>query len=193
VARTGPTGQSDFQSGLLSDALAALSSLGSNPAMDEEISRFRAELKLRAARDMCRRFLIFGSCMQLDDDNYYGLKAAVAEQFQIHPNEIIVVGSAKLGFSIAPTKRYRAFGETSDIDVAIVSPQLFDHVWHEVLEYLDSARSWENRREFSNYFVRGWVRPDIKIAGALYRDWIFLEKYQESCILKCREAEEVSR
>jgi hypothetical protein len=44
---------------------------------------------------------------------YYSLKAAVAEQFQIHPNEIIVVGSAKLGFSIAPTKRYRAFGETS--------------------------------------------------------------------------------
>jgi hypothetical protein len=190
--------------------------------MDEEISRFRAELKLRAARDMCRRFLIFGSCMQLDDDNYYGLKAAVAEQFQIHPNEIIVVGSAKLGFSIAPTKRYRAFGETSDVDVATVSPQLFDHVWHEVLEYLDSARSWENRREFSNYFVRGWVRPDklppgesfqfttewfdffrelsnsrqfgdIKIAGALYRDWIFLEKYQESYISKCREAEETSR
>jgi len=68
--------------------------------MDEEISRFRAELKLRAARDMCRRFLIFGSCMQLDDDNYYGLKAAVAEQFQIHPNEIIVVGSAKLPLAV---------------------------------------------------------------------------------------------
>jgi hypothetical protein len=190
--------------------------------MDEEISRFRAELKLRASRDMCRRFLIFGSCMQLDDEGYYGLKAAVAEQFQIHPNEIIVVGSAKLGFSIAPTKRYRAFGETSDIDVAIISPQLFDHVWHEVFQYLDSARSWENRRQFSNYLVRGWVRPDklppgesfrftmewfdffrrlsnsrqfgdIKISGALYRDWIFLEKYQESCISKCREAEEVSR
>jgi hypothetical protein len=59
--------------------------------MDEEIFRFRAELRLRAARDMCRRFLIFGSCMQLDDESYYGLKAAVAEQFQIHPNEIIVV------------------------------------------------------------------------------------------------------
>jgi hypothetical protein len=27
----------------------------------------------------------------------------------------------------------------------------------------------------------------------LYRDWIFLEKYQESCILKCREAEEATR
>jgi hypothetical protein len=27
----------------------------------------------------------------------------------------------------------------------------------------------------------------------LYRDWIFLEQYQESCILKCREAEEAMR
>ena len=105
--------------------------------MEEEVSRFRTELRLRAARDMCRRFVIFGSCMQLDDDNYYDLKAAVADQFEIHPNEIIVVGSAKLGFSIAPTKRYRPFGETSDIDVAIVSPLLFDDVWHEVLQYLE--------------------------------------------------------
>jgi hypothetical protein len=189
--------------------------------MEEEVSRFRSELLIRNARDMCRRFLIFGSCMQLDDERYYGLKAAAAEYFDIHPNEIIVVGSAKLGFSIAPTKRYRAFGETSDIDVAIVSPQLFDRVWHEVFGYLDSARSWEARRDFANYFVRGWIRPDklppgenflftqewfdffrglsnsrefgdIKISGALYRDWIFLEKYQESCILKCREAEEMS-
>jgi predicted nucleotidyltransferase len=187
--------------------------------MEEEVSRFRSELLLRDARDICRRFLIFGSCTQLDDERYYGLKAAVAEEFNIHPNEIIVVGSTKLGFSIVPAKRYRAFGETSDIDVAIVSPQLFDRVWHEVFRYLDSARSWQDRREFANYFVRGWVRPDklppgenfqftqdwfeffrhlsnsrefgdIKIAGALYRDWIFLEKYQESCILKCREAEE---
>ena len=190
--------------------------------MEEEVSRFRSELLLRDARDICRRFLIFGSCTQLDDERYYGLKAAVAEEFAIHPNETIVVGSTKLGFSIAPEKRYRAFGETSDIDVAIVSPQLFDRVWHEVFRYLDSARSWQYRREFANYFVRGWIRPDklppgenfqftqdwfeffrslshsrdfgdIKISGALYRDWIFLEKYQESCILKCREAEEVIR
>jgi hypothetical protein len=188
----------------------------------EEISRFRTELLVRDARDMCRRFLIFGSCTQLDDERYYALKAAVAENFEVHPNEIIVVGSTKLGFSIAPGKRYRAFGETSDIDVAIVSTQLFDRVWHEIFSYLDSARSWEDRRAFTNYFVHVWVRPDklppgenfqftedwfeffralsnsrdfgdIKIAGALYRDWIFLEKYQESCILKCREAEDASR
>jgi hypothetical protein len=187
--------------------------------MEDLVSRFRAELRDRSPRDMCRLFLIFGSCVQLDDDRYFALKAAVAERFAIHPNEIIVVGSTKLGFSIAPIKRYRAFGEDSDIDVAIVSPQLFDRIWHEVLRYLDSAASWQTREEFARYFVRGWLRPDklpsgphfeftndwfdffrvlsnsrqygdIKISGAIYRDWVFLEQYQESCIVKCREAEE---
>ena len=124
--------------------------------MEEEVSRFRSELRRRDARDLCRRFLIFGSCAQLDDESYYGLKAAIAENFNIHPNEIIVVGSTKLGFSIVPAKRYRAFGEASDIDVAIVSPQLFDRVWHEVFSYLDSARSWQDRREFSELF-RSWM------------------------------------
>lgn len=190
--------------------------------MANEISRFCSELLVRQPRDICRRYLIFGSCTELDDERYFSLKAAIAEQFNIHPNEVIVVGSAKLGFSIAPTKRYRAFGEASDIDVAIVSPQLFDRVWREVFGFLDSASSWQTQREFSNYFVRSWVRPDklpsatsfrftdewfaffrhlsntreygdIKISGGLYRDWVFIEKYQEGCIVKCREAEEIIR
>src|ERR1700686_4470077 len=81
----------------------------------EQLTRFRSELLVRQPRDMCRRFLIFGSCVHLDDDRYYSLKSVIAEKFAIHPNEIIVVGSAKLGFSIVPTKRYRHFGETSDL------------------------------------------------------------------------------
>ena len=184
--------------------------------MDDEISRFQSELRVRSARDICRRFVIFGGCRQLADEAYYDLKAAVAEEFEIHPSEVIVVGSTKLGFSIAPAKRYRQFGDRSDIDVAIVSPKLFDRVWQEVFGYLDSASSWQNRDAFARYFVRGWVRPDklpsapsfrftdawfgffrelsnsrrfgdIRIAAGLYRDWLFLEKYQEQCIVKCQE------
>lgn len=190
--------------------------------MDELTIRFRTDLATARPRDLCRRFLIFGSCALLDDDRYFSLKAAIAEKFSIHPNEIIVVGSAKLGFSIAPEKRYRPFGDTSDIDVAVVSPQLFDFVWYEVLGHLESATSWRSRDDFARYFVRGWIRPDklppgptfkftndwfdffrelsnsreygdIKVAGAIYRDWNFLERYQESCIVKCKEAEEAAR
>lgn len=58
------------------------------------------------------------------------------------------------------------------------------------------ARAFDLPRSGSTYF-RGLSNSrqfgDIKISGALYCDWIFLEKYQESCISKCREAEEVSR
>jgi hypothetical protein len=78
--------------------------------MDEEIRRFQSELRVRNARDICRRFLTFGSCRQLAEEAYFNLKAAVAEKFEIHPNEVIVVGSTKLGFSIVPEKRYRPFG-----------------------------------------------------------------------------------
>lgn len=74
--------------------------------MDDEISRFQSELRVRSARDICRRFVIFGGCQQLADEAYYDLKAAVAEKFEIHPSEVIVVGSTKLGFSIVPAKRY---------------------------------------------------------------------------------------
>jgi len=190
--------------------------------MDDYISRFRNELVARSPRDICRRFLIFGSCQKLADESYYDLKAAVAEEFHIRPNEVIVVGSTKLGFSIVPGKRYRLFCDSSDIDVAIVSPKLFDRVWQEVFEYLDSASSWYKRAEFERYFMRGWVRPDklptgptfrftdswfgffrnlsnsrefgdIPISGGLYRDWLFLEKYQEQCILKCRETEAIQK
>jgi hypothetical protein len=174
--------------------------------MDEEIRRFQSELRVRNARDICRRFLTFGSCGQLAEEAYFNLKAAVAEKFEIHPNEVIVVGSTKLGFSIVPEKRYRPFGDSSDIDVAIVSPMLFDRVWREVFAYLDAASSWRNQDTFARYFVRGWVRPDklpsvpsftftdawfgffralsnsrnfgdIRISAALYRDWLLLEKY----------------
>ncbi len=184
--------------------------------MNDEVSSFQSELRMRAALDICRRFIIFGSCRQLTDDAYYKLKATVAEKFDIHPSEVIVVGSTKLGFSIVPGKRFRPFGDSSDIDVAIISPKLFDYVWQEVFGYLNSASSWKHRRVFARYFVRGWVRPDklpsgpdfkftdswfdffrelsnsrrfgdIRISAGLYRDWIFLEKYQEQCIIKCKE------
>jgi predicted nucleotidyltransferase len=186
--------------------------------MDDYILQFRNELIARSPREICRRFLIFGNCQELFEERYYSLKAAIAEEFHIHPNEVVVVGSTKLGFSIVPGKRYRPFGESSDIDVAIVSPKLFDRVWQEVFEYLSSASSWHKRAEFAQYFVRGWVRPDklpsgptfrftdswfgffrslsnsrefgdIPISGGLYRDWLFLERYQEQCIAWCREIE----
>lgn len=81
-------------------------------------------------------------------------------------NSIIVVGSAKLGFSIAPHKRYRDILDESDIDVAIIDDELFDSYWEKLFEFninikSRSEKDQETYDKFLQYFFRGWLRPDL--------------------------------
>jgi hypothetical protein len=155
---------------------------------------------------------------KISDETYFSLKNEIADFLSVHPNEVIVVGSTKLGFSIVPAKRYSPFGDQSDIDVAIISQRRFDLIWTSVFEYEHEIGFWANRDKFSKYLLRGWIRPDklppsrkfsfgndwfeffrqlaasgrfgdIKVSGGLYREWNFLEKYQSICVDKCKQAE----
>jgi hypothetical protein len=190
--------------------------------VEDRIARFRNDLLTIPCERIIRRHLTFGGCAMLRDDDYFKLKVSVAEHFEIHPNEVVVVGSAKLGFSIVPKKRYRPFRDSSDIDVAIVSSRLFERIWYELFLYEQSMSAWATRDELASYFMRGWLRPDklppsrsfmltsewfeffrklsgsrqfgyIKIAAGLYHGWTFLEGYQKICVAKCIENEEASR
>ncbi len=84
---------------------------------------------------LVQKHITYGSCYILDSSTYFQLKSHVASKFGVHPNEVLVVGSGKLGFSIVHEKRYRPFGDSPDIDVTIISPDLFDKVWIEVFDY----------------------------------------------------------
>src|SRR5689334_2058261 len=52
-----------------------------------------------------------------------------------HPAEleIVVVGSAKTGFSLKPEKAFAKFHDRSDVDVIIISAALFDDAWQRLL------------------------------------------------------------
>lgn len=165
-----------------------------------------------------QRHITHGSCFALSDDQYFALKKAVSEHFAIHHTEVVVVGSAKLGFSVAPTKRYRPFGDSSDIDVALCSSALYDSMWREVFSYWSRGEFWPHFHDFRKYHFRGWMRPDMlppeasfqranewweffrqltasglfgsyKITGALYKEWHFLETYQLTCMASCKSSE----
>jgi hypothetical protein len=188
--------------------------------MDQEsvvqsrIERFKADLPRLPISSIVRKHITFGDSYILDPDDYFDLKAEVAEHFEIHPSEVIVVGSGKLGFSIVNEKRYRHFGEGSDLDVAIISPDLFEKIWQSVYDYRNEVGYWARENEFKNYLFRGWIRPDMlppsskfslckdwwdffrslavqrkygpyKIAAGLYRSWHFLENYQSICVMGC--------
>lgn len=127
------------------------------------IDRFKRDLPLMDATRIIRKHITFGSCFVFEDEKHFDLKAEVAERFNLHPSEVLLVGSAKMGFSIAPRKSYRLFGDQSDIDIAIVSSQLFDEIWAQVLDYTDSVGYYwpqDRERDFKHFLFQGWIRPD---------------------------------
>ncbi len=178
------------------------------------LDRYKEDLSGLSPIEIVRKHIIYGESCILSQDRYFDLRSEIADHFQLHPNEVLVVGSAKLGFSIVPDKLYRPFGDESDIDVAIVSSNLFDAIWESIFIYRHEGGYWPEYGEFIKYFFRGWIRPDklppsdifqagkdwwdffqevtssgvygdYKIAGALYKSWFFLENYQRICVQKC--------
>ena len=86
-----------------------------DPIIAGRIDEFREDIKHRDVLDIVQRYITSGVCFALEERLYIELKQRIAAQYGVHHTQVVVVGSAKLGFSIAPDKRYRAFCETSDI------------------------------------------------------------------------------
>lgn len=78
---------------------------------------------------------------QENPEAYEQMKANLVERLSVRPENITIVGSAKLGFSLSPDTRFRRFSASSDIDVAVVSKELFDRMWSIILEWHNPRRS----------------------------------------------------
>jgi hypothetical protein len=181
----------------------------------KRIELFKSDLLALEAMAVVRKRIIFGSCFLLSPDISYELKAEVAKHFRIHPSEVLIVGSAMLGFTLAAEDRYRSFGDKSDIDVAILAPGLFDDIWRLLYDYERDGGDWTDARKFKEYLFRGWIRPDklpvtdrfnirsewfeffrelsasgrfgpYKVAAGLYKSWHFLENYQVVRVADCQ-------
>lgn len=64
---------------------------------------------------------------------YLVWRETLAIPLKIDPTDIIISGSACLGFSLNPNKNFKQYDETSDIDVCIISPYYFDTAWRDLL------------------------------------------------------------
>ena len=88
---------------------------------------------------------------------YDEMRTWLGDQLQVHAKEVGVVGSARLGRSIAPRKLDRKFGAHSDLDLFVVSRPLFDRVSIEALRWRDD-------------FVRGRVHPRSDLERKYWSD-----------------------
>ena len=124
---------------------------------------FRDALNRRSSIDIVQRYITFGNPTVLSQSQHVELKQRIATAFGVHHTDVLVVGSAKLGFSIAPHKRWKAFGETSDVDVAIVSRELYEKIWHQVslLLVTDPYIRWPKKQKYAEHQLHGWMRPDL--------------------------------
>lgn len=111
------------------------------------------------------------------DPNAWGaFRDELVGRLGVQRSDIRVVGSGRLGFSMRPGHNLRAFEDTSDIDVVVVSSALFDQLWIHLLEAVyprlfEGSRlgGWLEARRRELY--KGWLTPlkirlDAKIVGA---------------------------
>lgn len=92
---------------------------------------------------------------------------------RLSKENIRVVGSGKIGFSLSPDNFPRLFSDVSDIDVLVVDESLFDKVWLSMLNWhyprkgfaLGGADGrWAKNRRKELYW--GWFVPDeIRFSG----------------------------
>lgn len=86
----------------------------------------------RAAREIVARLWLtegFPSAFLTSPAVYENLRGWLASRLNVHPKEITLIGSARIGYSLAPPPEFgRPFGGRSDLDLSIVSGNLFQRV-----------------------------------------------------------------
>lgn len=118
--------------------------------------------------DFCRKKVLHGIPHVFKDreEDLYEFRKMIANNFNVNFFDVYITGSAKLGFN--PHKK-TVFSLDSDIDVAIVSEQLFSEMMNHVCSYQFELRKGRHTvsevelkqyHSFLEYSAIGWIRPD---------------------------------
>jgi hypothetical protein len=136
------------------------------PSVDE----FKEILKTRAPEDVVREY-VFGEGAFAFENKPKSLEIIfehLTSNLPIQKHEVIIVGSAKLGFSLNPDGYFNPFTKASDIDIIVVNTELFDRIWMICLDWHYLSRygermsrpseDWAAERKKEVYW--GWFKPD---------------------------------
>lgn len=163
----------------------------------DKIESFKKDLVILEYDELFQKYVVDGESFYFSvidrKVREYELKILIAKYFDISVREIIIVGSSKMGFSLKPSNLFNEFDfrykqtslrkDKSDIDIAIVSPELFRLKLREAFDFTNSYTVKWNYNEyytkvyadsrfdvsinykFFEYNSKGWLRPDFKPNG----------------------------
>lgn len=70
---------------------------------------------------------------------YHDIKVATSDVLDVSVKNVAIVGSAKTGYSLTPGRDYSPFNDESDLDLVVVSDNLFRELWECQLNFVNSA------------------------------------------------------
>ncbi len=70
---------------------------------------------------------------------YHDIKVATSDALDVPVKNVAIVGSAKTGYSLTPGRNYSPFSNESDLDLVIVSENLFSELWENYLDFVNSS------------------------------------------------------
>ena len=106
---------------------------------------------------------------------------SISSGLKVPRQDICVVGSARLGFSLTPDKFGTPFSTRSDVDVIIVSAEYFDASWVDILtnrrtpwwSLRSSTRDYLDQHRDQFHIYNGWIYPSLVAeALAIGESWI---------------------
>ncbi len=101
----------------------------------------------------------------------------IAKKFHVSTKEVGIIGSGKYGFSLNPRKNFKIYDEESDIDMVIISLDLFNKFWEILfINFMlkDDLREFAFNKSFETIFKRF---VDVKLsdkilASEFYSKWL---------------------
>jgi len=146
--------------------------------LNEKISAMLASST--AHRVIARRLFLydFTSVFTDQQDRGFSILNTVCEYFRLPFSAVKVAGSAQTGHSYFSDRDFSP--GVSDLDLAIISPTLFQHYCQEIYwathSYSDLSKFPRKEgvsvaQEFRNYLSAGFFRPDLMPDLQLKTDW----------------------
>jgi len=132
------------------------------------------------AKEICDKY-VFSSVVWLFERDQPGQSSAVyqrvrtffSKKLDLRYDDISIVGSAKLGFSLNPHHALRNFNSTrSDIDLVLVSGTLFHSFWNELFRLFYTNGVFVDSAYFKPVFLK-YITPDEdeSFPSAIISDW----------------------
>lgn len=132
-----------------------------------DLKALQEELGKKTVSEVVNKYVFKNDpiCFSGDQILISALKRALAEHFNLHVQNIEVVGSAKLGISLSNERLGKLYDKSSDIDIALISSELFDLSWLELMKlesifYKLQQKDRDFLAECLGTISKGYISPD---------------------------------